>query len=154
MFIRNLKLTRPSWSRSVLVGAAASSAYLAEMAIDMRVTANRYDDRILLGGFFSRDSKGQKLIGTLIHYSVGVAVAAVYQAVRPSLPRVPKWLRAQIFIHLENTLSFPSVALADRIHPAVKDGTLPKLLTWQYYWIVSARHAAYGVVLDVLGEAE
>jgi hypothetical protein len=154
MIIPTLKLARPSWSRSLLVGAAASTAYLAEMAIDMRVTSNRYDDRVLLGGFFARSPDRQKLVGTLIHYGVGVAVAAAYQAVSPSLPRVPGWLRAQIFIHLENTLSFPSVALADLIHPAVQDGTLPSLLTWQDFWIVSARHAAYGLVLDLLGEAE
>lgn len=154
MIIRNLKLARPSWSRSVLVGTAASTAYLAEMAIDMRKTANRYDDRVLLGGLFSQDTQRQKLIGTLIHYSVGIVVAAAYQAISPSLSRVPRWLRAQIFIHLENTLSFPSVALADLVHPAVEDGSLPALLTWRYYWIVSARHAAYGLVLALLDETE
>lgn len=147
MWIGTLKLARPSIRESVLAGGVAATAYLAEMARDMRLVPNSYDDLVLWGGFLSRDPRRQRLLGAVVHYGLGIGLAAVYQAILPALPRLPGWLRGLIFAQAENTLSFPAVAVIDAIHPSVRSGELPPLFTWRYFWLEALRHAAYGAAL-------
>jgi hypothetical protein len=136
----------------LLAGTAASSAYVLEMALDMWLTGNRYDDFVLWGGLVARDPFRQRMLGVLGHYSMGTGLAAVYQALHPSLPEMPGWAQGLLFIGVEHALTFPTVALGNPLHPSVRKGELPSLATWQYFWVETARHAAYGVVLGIASD--
>src|SRR5947209_14992663 len=118
---------KPSLRTSLLAGSAASSAYLGAMAIDMWLTGNRYDDLILWGGFLSRNTRRQRLLGALAHYSVGTGLAAAYQMVRPLLPSGPGWLRGALFAQAESALLFPTLIPMNAVHPAVRRGELPHM---------------------------
>lgn len=133
--------------RSLLPGLLASTAYLAEMAVDLRAFRTGYDDLVLWGGFLSRHPRRQRVFGALGHYTLGTGLAVTYGLLLPGLPEGPGWLKGLLFAETEHLLTFPSVALGDRVHPAVRAGRLPRLATWWYFWIETARHAAYGVVL-------
>jgi hypothetical protein len=133
-----------------MAGGIAGTAYLAEMALDRRVAPNRYDDLILWGGFLTRHPMRQRLIGAAIHYSLSVALAAAYSMVAPFLPRWPGWVRGLLFVQVENALLYPGVPILDAIHPEVRSGRMPSLLTWRYFWVEIARHVAFGVTLGAL----
>jgi len=136
--------------QTVAAGVAASAAYLAEMALDMRLSGNRYDDLVLLGGFFTPRPRRQRLLGVVIHTCLGIALAGAYGVMRPVLPASPPWLQGLIFVQMEHLLTFPTVMVGDTIHPAVRRGQLPRLATPGYFWVETARHAAFGVVLGVV----
>jgi hypothetical protein len=117
------------------------------MALDMRLIPNLYDDLVLWGGFLPLPPGCQRLLGLLGHYSLGTGLAAAYTVALPLLPSGPGWLQGLLFAETEHLLTFPSVALGDRTHPAVRTGRLPHLATWRYFCLETARHAAYGAVL-------
>lgn len=147
-----VSLTRLSPRRVALAGTAASVAYLGEMAIDMRLTGNRYDDIVLWGHLLSRNPRYQRALGLLVHFSLGLSLAAVYQVVRPALPRLSPPLLGALFAQVESAVTFPSVLWADRHHPAMRSGALPPLWSNGYFLAEAARHAAYGAVLGLLSE--
>jgi hypothetical protein len=132
------------------VGSLAAAAYLAEQTADMKLVSNRYDDLVLWGGFFSRQPARQRLIGGTIHLTLGIGLAAAYQASLPLLPAWPGWLRGVAFAQAENAVLYPGVPVLNALHPSVRSGRLPSLLTWRYYWVEIVRHVAYGVVLGAL----
>ncbi len=134
----------------MLAGGLAGTAYLAEMALDMRIASNRYDDLVLWGGFAVRGTGRQRLVGGIFHYTLSIAVAGVYMALAGVLPRWPGWLRGLLFIQVENAVLYPGVPILQSLHPEVRSGRLPSLLTWRYFWVEIARHAAFGAVLGVI----
>jgi hypothetical protein len=148
-------LRRPSLSRSARAGIAGSVAYLLAQAVDRRLAPNRYDDLVLWGGFLTRDPRRQRLTGAAIHFSLGIALAAAYDALWPLLPGRSGVVRGVVFVQMENALLYPGVPLLNAIHPSVRSGELPSLLTWRYFWVEVARHAAFGAVLGLtIGEDE
>jgi hypothetical protein len=143
-------LGRPSMRQSLAAGSIASTAYLAAMAADMRLTRNHYDDLVFWGGFLTRRRRLQRMAGIGMIYGVGIAVTAVYQAMLPSLPRWPGWLLGAAFVGAENTLRFPTLAPVNAVHRSVRGGELPSLWTWRYFWVEADRHLAFGLVLGLL----
>ncbi len=141
---------RPSLRRTVLVGGIAGTAYLVEMALDMRVASNRYDDLVLWGGFVTPHRRRQRLVGAGIHYVLSAALAAAYGTVSRFLPAWPGWARGVVFVQVENALFYPGVPLLNAIHPEVRSGRLPTLLTWRYFWVEIVRHVAFGATLGAL----
>ncbi len=144
------QLIRPSLRRSAVIGGIAGTAYLTEMALDMRVASNRYDDLVLWGGFVTRDRARQRLLGAAIHYLLSIALAAAYCTLSPLLPGWPGWVRGVAFVQIENALLYPSVPVLNALHPEVRSGRLPSLLTWRYFWVEIARHVAFGATLGAL----
>jgi hypothetical protein len=147
---RKSRLIRPSVRRSAVVGGIAGTAYLAEMALDQRLASNRYDDLVLWGGFLTAHPKQQRVLGACIHYTLSVALTAGYAAIAPLLPTWPAWLRGLLFVQLENAVLYPGVPMLNAIHPEVCSGRLPSLLTWRYFWVEIARHAAFGATMGAL----
>lgn len=145
------ELTRPSLRRTVVTGSLASAAYLGAQALDRRVAPNEYDDLVLWGGFLSRRRRWQRALGLVVHFSLGITLAAVYESVRLPLPPMPGWFQGVLFAQVENALLYPGVPVLNAIHPEVRRGRLPSLLTWKYFLVEAFRHAAYGVVLGTLG---
>jgi hypothetical protein len=122
------------------------------MALDMRLTRNRYDDVVLWGHLFTRNPAYQRPVGLAVHFGLGISLAATYGMLRPVLPRLSPALLGFLFAQIESAVTFPSVLWADKHHPAVRSGTLPRLWGRGYFAAEAARHAAYGVVLGVLSE--
>lgn len=149
----SVRLRWPSPRRVLPAGTAASAAYLAEQALDRKLLPNRYDDLVLWGGLIARHPRRQRMLGLAIHWCVGLSLAAAFDALEPSMPRLPRWIAGAVFVQLENTALFPSVALINRVHPAVRRGQLPSLWTWTYFWVEVARHLAYGVTLGLFPQA-
>lgn len=145
-----ITLAHPTFRRSVAVGSLAATAYLVEQEIDRRLISNSYDDLVLWGGFLSHDFRVQQSLGLLAHYTLGISLAALYGALLPSMPKGPGWLRGLVFTQVENALLYPGVPLLNRVNGAVRRGQIPSLLTWRYFWVEVARHAAYGLVLGAL----
>jgi hypothetical protein len=124
------------------------------MVLDMRLVPNSYDDFVLWGGFVSRQAGRPRLIGAALPYLLSFTVASVFNAFTPAMPRLPGWLRGLLFIQVENAVLYPGVPLLQKIHPEVRSGRLPSLLTWQYFWVEIARHAAFGAVLGIVTERQ
>lgn len=146
-------LRRPSFSRAVFTGSAAATAYLLAQAVDRHVVPSGYDDLVLWGGFLSRRRGRQRLLGAGAHYSLGIALAAAYDAALPSLPAIPGPLLGILFTQVENAVLYPGVPILNAIHPEVRSGSLPSLWTWQFFWLEAWRHLAYGAVLGALTPA-
>jgi hypothetical protein len=141
-----------AWGRAVAAGSAASGAYLLAQALDRRLVPNGYDDLILSGGLISRDPTRRRVLGLLAHCTLGIALAAAYDATRPLFPRLAGPVRGLLFAQAENLILYPGVPLLNAMHPAVRSGDLPSLLTWRYFWIEIWRHAAYGLVLGAASD--
>jgi len=133
-----------------VTGTVASTAYLLAMLLDMRLTGNRYDDRILWGGYLTDDRTLQKTLGTAIHTSLGIVLAGAYGMAAPFLPKLPGPWRGLLFAEGENTLLFPLVPLMSALHPEVRRGGLPRLGTVEFFLLEAVRHAIYGLVLGTL----
>lgn len=147
---RQPRIPPPTLRRSTMVGGIAGTMYLAEMALDMRVAANSYDDLVLWGGFVTRHPVRQRLIGACIHYGLSAVLAAAYGRSASILPAWPGWLRGLLFVQVENALLYPGVPVLNTIHPEVRAGRLPSLLTWRYFWVEIARHVAFGATMGAL----
>lgn len=160
------RLSRSALRDGILPGVGASAAYLLEQELDRRVVSNRYDDLLLWGGFLSRTPARQRIYGLMVHCFLGIGLAGAFSLVDarisllaktsrpPSIAAVlrryaamPLWARGLLFAQAENALLYPGVPLLNGLHPEVRTGRLPSLLTWRYFWVEVARHAAYGAVL-------
>jgi hypothetical protein len=150
MFSSRFTVRRPSPARAVLVGGLASVAFLVEQAIDRRLLPNRYDDLVLWGGFVTRRPALQRALGLTVHFSLGTALAAAYEAEQPSLPKWNPVLLGILFTQTENAILWPTVPVMNAIHPEVRRGGLPPLTAWRYLVVELLRHVAYGAVLGAL----
>lgn len=132
-------------------GAVAGLAFVAEMALELRLLDHETDDLRLLGGTFVRDRKAARGLGLLLYLGASVNLGILYAALaRDRLPG-PPWLRGVLFANAENAALYP-LALLENRHPAIKRGELDR------YWHPVAflqsipRHVAYGVVLGTLDD--
>ena len=135
--------------RAALAGAAGSAAYLAEMAVDLPLLACPTDDLLLLGGLITRNPRIWPLLGGMMHFANGVALAQVYALVERRLPG-PPWARGVLFTLIENTVFWAIVPVFDRYHPAITAGKLPKMNRPVPFLQQVLRHIAYGAVLGAV----
>ncbi|HEY8598515.1 MAG TPA: DUF6789 family protein [Thermomicrobiales bacterium] len=135
--------------RAAVAGAAGAGAYLAEMAVDLPLLDCPTDDLLLLGGLVTRDRRIWPLLGGVLHFTNGMALAQVYALVEHRLPG-PPWARGVLFTLIENTLLWAIVPLFDRYHPAIREGKLPKMNRPVPFLQQVLRHIAYGAVLGAV----
>lgn len=147
---RPMRAKSPSIRRVLTVAVLAGTAYLLETELDRRVAPNDYDDLILWGGFVARGRRRQRLLGAGVHYGLSVALVALYARLAPHLPGRPGWRRGVVFVQVENALLYPGVPVLNAVHPEVRAGRLPSLLTWRYFWVEAARHLAFGATMGAL----
>ncbi len=135
--------------RAAVAGAAGAAAYLAEMAVDLPLLACPTDDLLLLGGLVTRDPRIWPILGGVMHFTNGMALAQVYALVERRLPG-PPWARGVLFTLIENTVFWAIVPLFDRYHPAIREGKLPKMNRPVPFLQQVLRHIAYGAVLGAV----
>lgn len=136
---------------AAVAGVAAGFAYVAAIALDLKVVDHEADDLRLLGGVFFRDRASARRTGLLMHLGASVGIGVSYAVlVRDRMPG-PPWLRGAIFANVENAILYPLALLEDH-HPAIKRGEIDR------YWNATAflqsilRHIVFGAVLGTLYE--
>ncbi len=135
---------------AAVAGTLATAAYSAAMEGDMSITHNRFSDvRFIQGLMGKRASKEGTFLALawILHFLNGVALAEVYAAVVKRFLPGPDWLKGAIFGELFVAGVWWLTPLADKYHPLIQDGELPKLATWTSFFQNIARHLVFGLVL-------
>lgn len=141
--------------RSAMAGLAGAIAYLAEQEVDRRLMNPRSDDLHLLGGMATARHRVWRPLGLVMHLAAGAAFGLVFD--RVVAPRLGGryWARGMVMAQAENVLLWPLVPILDRIHPAVRCGTLAPLNRPVYFVQAALRHAALGAVMGwLIGRGE
>lgn len=138
--------------RALAAGLLASAAYLVANELDIRICRSPQRDLMLQGRLRPILRPVWPLTGLVLHAGFGVILALLYAAVRERLPG-PAWLRGALWANLENAVLWPLTPVIDRYHPAVQDGSMPRLATWTALAQAVWRHLVFGVVLGLADEA-
>lgn len=135
---------------SALAGVAGAFAYLAEQELDRRWLNSRSDDLILLGGMLVSDDRYARLLGLAMHLTAGGLFGVAFG--RAMAPRLvgPYWLRGVVAAQIENAALWPLVIFLDRVHPAVRRGSLAPLSRPVYFGQAVLRHLALGATVGLL----
>jgi hypothetical protein len=134
-----------------LSGLVAAVAFLVAMAIDIRATRSHANDLRLLAGLFPFLRERWLVSGTLMHLINGTALGVAYARVEDRFD-APGWLKGTVFALVENALLWPLITVLDRVHPEIREGTLPKFNRPLPFAQEVFRHVAYGLVLGILYE--
>jgi hypothetical protein len=131
--------------RGAAAGATAAVAWAASDLVLRRMAGTSYSDVRLLGRLVTR-RRGWPVAGLALHAANGAVFGAAFE--RLGLRGVKAGVVAA---QVENTLLWPTMAIADRIHPDRRDGTWPPLVSNPR---VAAQevvgHAIFGAVLGAL----
>src|SRR5690349_17330225 len=129
--------------RAAIAGVLATIAYTITMKGDMALTGNRFNDirfiQGLIGGKYAQNSYFT-LFAWLLHLLNGVLLGEVYGAIFKHLLPGPNWLKGAIFGEVFILSAWWLTPLADKYHPMIKSGELPKLATWISFFQNIVRH--------------
>jgi hypothetical protein len=133
--------------RGAVAGSLAAAAWAAQQPLDKRVFDCDYDDTEILGKFVSQGPEWRP-VGVALHVGGGAMFGAAYALLKPFIPGPPA-ARGLFAALAEHLLSWPTIVLVDRYHPARHD--IPSLYgnrraLAQATW----RHALFGAVLGAL----
>ena len=150
--IRNI--ISPSWKpgRAAIAGLAATIAYSIAMEGDMSLTGNRFSDVRFIEGLLTGKAHPPRPVYWLswaIHLLNGVLLGEVYAAVLKRFLPGPGWLKGAIFSEGYIAAAWMLTPLADKHHPMIKNGELPKLATWSSFWQNLVRHLVFGLALGL-----
>ncbi len=120
---------------------------------DMALTGNRFNDIRFIQGIIG-GKHAQKKIFTLFawifHLINGALLGEIYAAAfKPLLPG-PNWLKGAIFGEIFILSAWWLTPFADKHHPMIKSGELPKLATWISFFQNVVRHFVFGITLGLL----
>ena len=132
-----------------VAGGVSGAAYLAAQAIDIAITGNDLDDRLLVGALVPIDRVDARAVGAAMHGVNSVAFAAVFRLIGRDLLAGPMWLRGLVFALIETIALYP-LSLFERYHPAIRDGRLSSYRTPVAFAQQVWRHVVLGVVLGLL----
>ncbi len=133
-------------ARIGLSGALAGVAYLVAQEVDLKVTGNKVDDRVLLAGVAPLSAAKSRQLGTVLHLINSVVASVVYAALFRRHLRGPSWWRGIVFANVENALLY-ALTLMEDFHPAIRDGRLDSYQSWTAFLQGVWRHIWFGAVL-------
>ncbi len=139
--------------RAAVAGLLATTAYSIAMEGDMAITRNRFSDVRFIQGLMGKRATTQKkflLLAWILHIFNGVALAELYAAIFKRFLPGPDWLKGAIFGELFIVSAWWLTPLADRYHPLIQNGELPKLANPTSFWQNIVRHLVFGLVLGFL----
>lgn len=135
-------------ARGALAGAAAALAWAGAEPISTRLLRTPYSDVRLLGRVAVRRGAGWRMAGLALHTANGALFGAFFAALGGR-----GWRHGVLAAQAENAVLWPGMAVLDLIHPDVRSGAWPRLLTSPR---VAAHevmmHGLFGAVLGVLLE--
>ncbi len=155
-FLRSLisRTWRPG--RAALVGLIATLIYSAAMEGDQLLLGNRFSDVRFIQGMIDGKARSRTslILSWVIHLLNGVVLAEIYAAVAQRLLPGPNWVRGAIFGESFIVGAWWLTPLADKYHPLIKNGELPKLANWKSFGQNILRHLAFGLALGLLYKDE
>ncbi|QBD79543.1 hypothetical protein EPA93_27620 [Ktedonosporobacter rubrisoli] len=148
------KVLAPDWCprRAAAAGLVATLVYSVFMEEDRYIIGNYFNDVQFIQGMLvgKESSKGSWLLSWGVHLLNGVALAQVYAALAKRWLPGPGWLKGSLFASGFVAAAWTLTPLADKYHPLIKDGEMPKLATWKSFWQNILRHLAFGITLGWL----
>ncbi len=126
-------------------GAVAAAAWIAAEPAIRRAVGGTHRELRLISGLVSPAHGGTSL-GLAVHLANGAAFGVAFRRLGGHGIR-----RAVLAAQTENAVLWPGMAIADRIHPDVRSGGWPRLLTDP--GTISQEiggHLVFGVVLGAL----
>ncbi len=149
------RIIRKNWrpGRAASAGLAATALYSVAMESDMVITGNRFSDVRFIQGLMGWKATTQKkflALAWLIHFLNGVALAEIYAAVAKRFLPGPNWLKGAIFGEVFIVAAWWLTPLADKYHPLIQDGELPRLFNWPSFLQNLVRHLVFGLTLGFL----
>ncbi len=145
----------PAWKpgRAAIAGLAATVAYSVAMEGDMSLTGNRFSDVRFIEGLLTGKAHPSRIIhwaAWAIHLLNGALLGEIYAAVLKHFLPGPGWLRGAIFSEAFVVSAWTLTPLADKHHPMITSGELPRLATWTSFWQNIGRHLVFGLALGLL----
>jgi hypothetical protein len=141
------------WRRAAFAGVFATVAYTIAMEGDMALTGNRFNDIRFIQGMIGGKEPQKKRFSILawtLHLLNGALLGEAYAAIFKRFLPGPNWLRGAIFGELFILSAWWLTPLADKHHPMIKSGELPKLATWTSFLQNVVRHFIFGITLGLL----
>jgi hypothetical protein len=139
--------------RAAVAGLIATITYSIAMEGDILITGNRFSDVRFIEGLLGAKPSSRRelsLLAWVIHLLNGVALAEVYAAVVKRFLPGPNWLKGAIFGEIFIIGSWWLTPLADKYHPMILSGELPKLASWPAFLQNIGRHLVFGLTLGLL----
>lgn len=138
--------------QAAIVGLVATVVYSIIMEGDILLVGNRFSDVRFIQGLLegTRRSKSFFILAWLIHLLNGVVLAEMYAAVARRFLPGPNWLKGTIFGESFIIGVWWLTPLADKYHPLIKNGELPRLANWKSFLHNLVRHLAFGLTLGLL----
>ena len=134
----------------VVSGVISGVAYLGAQSVDLAITRNKVDDRVMLGRLVPTVRPSQaRLVGTVVHLVNSIVFSAVFRLFARNLLAGPMWWRGTVFATLENGLLY-TLALFEDFHPAIRDGQIDSYQSRTAFIQGVWRHIALGAVLGAL----
>ena len=134
--------------RGALSGAVAAAVWVAAEPVGQRAFRTPYSDVRLLGALLTARAPWRR-VGIVMHLANGAFFGAAFS-------RLDRrgWRHGLVAAELENLVLWPTMALADRIHPDRRSGSWPPLVSNPRVFAYEVTmHALFGVVLGLLHPA-
>lgn len=149
------RIISPSWKprQAASAGFVATVAYSIAMEGDMSLTGNRFSDVRFIEGLLTGEANPPRSMHWLawaIHLLNGVLLGEVYAAVLKRFLPGPNWLKGTVFGELFIVSAWWLTPLADKHHPMIKSGELPRLANKTSFLQNIARHLVFGLTLGLL----
>lgn len=141
------------WRRAAFAGISATVTYTVAMEGDMALTGNHFNDIRFIQGMIGGKQAQKKhfsILAWALHLLNGALLGEVYAAIFKRFLPGPNWLRGVIFGELFILSAWWLTPLADKHHPMIKSGELPKLATWTSFLQNVVRHFIFGITLGLL----
>ena len=139
--------------RAAYAGVLATIAYTIAMEGDMALTGNRFNDIRFIQGLIGGKKAQKKRFSFLawtFHLLNGALLGEIYAAIFKRFLPGPNWLKGAIFGELFILSAWWLTPIADKHHPMIKSGELPKLATWTSFLQNIVRHFVFGITLGLL----
>jgi hypothetical protein len=148
------KLVAKDWQpvEAAIAGTLATITYSIAMEGDKFLIGNRFSDVRFIEGMLAGKKRERRfaLLAWLIHFLNGVALAEVYAAVFKRFIPGPNWLKGSLFSEVFIISAWGLTPLADKYHPLIKDGEMPKLANWKAFYQNLIRHLVFGLTLGLI----
>jgi len=130
---------------AAVAGAVAAAAWIAAEPAIKRAVGGTHRELRLVSGLLS-PGRGGSGLGLAVHVANGAAFGVAFQRLGGHGVR-----RAVLAAQAENAILWPTMAIADRIHPDVRSGEWPRLLTDPGTIAQEVGgHLVFGIVLGAL----
>lgn len=142
--------------RAAASGLIATIVYSIAMEGDKFLVGNRFSDVRFIQGLLEGDASTKRglQLSWIIHLLNGVALAELYAAVARRFLPGPDWLKGALFGEIFIVGVWWLTPLADKHHPLIKNGELPKLANWKAFLQNTIRHLTFGLTLGWLYREE